>query len=167
VKNLGFTILVILTMLCVRGGTSLAQTATPQQTPPDAATTPLFFNLQDLKWNITCPKLGDRAGASVILHVDPRTQATKLLIRVPKDYEVPKHWHTANETHTIISGTFIMECEGKREELGPGGFNYTPSKMIHWARTKPDEGALLFITVDGAWDIHWVDRSACEANKGR
>ena len=50
-----------------------------------------------------------------------------------------------------------MECEGKTVELGQGGFNYTPRKMVHRAWTKPGEGALLFLTVDAAWDIHWVD----------
>jgi hypothetical protein len=29
--------------------------------------------------------------------------------------------------------------------------------MVHQAWTKPDEGALLFITVDGEWDINWMD----------
>jgi anti-sigma factor ChrR (cupin superfamily) len=68
------------------------------------------------------------------------------MIRSPKNYHVPRHWHTANETHTVISGTFIMEQDGgKREELGPGSFNYMPSKMVHQGWTKPDEGNLLFI----------------------
>jgi mannose-6-phosphate isomerase-like protein (cupin superfamily) len=79
------------------------------------------------------------------------------MIRVPKNVHVPRHWHTANETHTIISGTFIIECEGQRAELGPGSFNYVPSKMVHEAWTKPEEGTLLFITVDREWDINWVD----------
>jgi hypothetical protein len=49
----------------------------------------------------------------------------------PKEnYHAPKHWHTANETHTVVSGTFIMKDEGgKVEVLGPGSFNYMPAKM--------------------------------------
>jgi len=39
--------------------------------------------------------------------------------------------------------------------LGPSSFNYIPSKMIHQAWL-PDDG-LVFITVDSAWDINWVD----------
>lgn len=56
-----------------------------------------------------------------------------------------------------MKGTFIIESEGKRESLGVGSFNFVPSKMVHQAWTKPNEGALLFITVDGAWDINWVN----------
>lgn len=112
---------------------------------------------KDVKWQKIVPELGKRSSEIAFLRVDPKTQATQLLIRVPKNTHVPKHWHTANETHTVLSGTFIIECEGQRGELSPGSFNYVPNKMAHEAWTKPDQGALLFITVDGAWDINWVD----------
>jgi len=79
------------------------------------------------------------------------------MIRVPKDFHVPQHWHSANETHTVMNGTFIMKCEGRRQALSPGSFNYIPAKMVHEAWTTPDEGALLFITVDGPWDLNWVN----------
>ncbi len=79
------------------------------------------------------------------------------MIRVPKDFHVLPHWHSANETHTILTGTFIVQHEGgSREELGPGSFNYIPRGTVHQAWTKPEEGALPFITVDGAWDINWT-----------
>ena len=103
------------------------------------------------------PELGDRSPEIAILHVDPKTQATQLLIRVPKNSHVRKHWPSANETHTVVSGTFVIECEGQRAELSQGSFNYIPRKMSHEAWTKPNEGALLFITADGAWDVNWVN----------
>jgi len=79
------------------------------------------------------------------------------MIRVPKNFDVPQHWHTANETHTIVKGTFIIECEGKRETLGVASFNFVPRKTVHEVWTTADEGALLFITVDGGWDLNWVN----------
>jgi mannose-6-phosphate isomerase-like protein (cupin superfamily) len=111
---------------------------------------------QEIKWEKMQPDLGDQASEIAILRVDSRTKATHLMIRVPKNFHIPKHWHTANETHTIVQGTFIVECDGKRETLTQGSWNYVPSKMAHEAWTTPDEGALLFITVDSAWDINWV-----------
>jgi quercetin dioxygenase-like cupin family protein len=111
---------------------------------------------EDLKWEKIVPELGEKSSEIAILRVDPKTNATHLMIRVPKNFHVPKHWHTANETHTIVKGTFIIEGEGKRQTLGQGSWNYVPSKMAHEAWTKPNEGALLFITVDSAWDINWV-----------
>jgi len=41
--------------------------------------------------------------------------------------------------------------------LDAGSFAYMPAKMIHEGWTGPDGEALYFITVDGAWDINWVD----------
>jgi quercetin dioxygenase-like cupin family protein len=118
----------------------------------------LNLKFEDLRWEKIIPELGEGSPEIVILRVDPQTQATQLMIHVPKDFHVQRHWHSANETHTIISGTFILQhAEGEREVLTPGSFNYIPRRVIHQGWTKPDEGVLLFITVDGAWDVNWVD----------
>ena len=128
--------------------------ATHHGNPAQAA----YQKFSDLKWDKLVPKEGAGSPEITFLHVDPKSGATQLMIRTPKNYHVPRHWHTANETHTVISGTFIMEHDGgQREELGPGSFNYMPSRMVHQAWTKPDEGALLFITVDGPWDLNLMD----------
>ncbi len=116
----------------------------------------LLRNLTDIKWEKALPDLGENSPEISILHVNPETHSTQLLIRLPKNFHVPKHWHSANETHTIISGSCIFQCGGKKNELGVGGFNYMPAKMLHEAWST-DAGCLLFITVDGAWDVNWVD----------
>ena len=88
------------------------------------------MKFQNLKREKLVPAEGDHSPGITILHVDPQTRATQLMIRSPKNYNAPKHWHTANETHTVVSGTFIMKDEGgKVEVLGPGSFNYMPAKM--------------------------------------
>lgn len=135
-------------------GSVFAQTTTA---PHDSSAHHLNVKASDMKWQRIFPEIGSRSAEITILRVDPTTQATQLMIRVPKNFHVPQHWHTANETHTIMKGTFILESEGKREALRAGSFNYVPSKMVHEAWTKPNEGALLFITVDGAWDVNWVN----------
>lgn len=90
-----------------------------------------------------------------VLHVNPHSQATHLLIRSRRAMHVPMHWHTANETHTIVRGSAVFECEGKRERLGVGSFNFIPSKMAHQAWLSED--FLVLITVDSAWDLNWVN----------
>ena len=142
-------------LLCLAGGAILAQTTvSAEQSGPAAHAMNLHF--KDLKWEKLQPELGKRSAEITTLRVDPNTKATHLMIRVPKDFHVPKHWHTANETHTVVKGTFIIESQGKREALGQGSWNYVPSKMVHEAWTRPNEGALLYITVDSAWDINWA-----------
>jgi len=50
---------------------------------------------------------------------------------IAKGIRIRKHWHTANETHTIIIGTVGFACDGgKRVEMGQGSFNSSPS-MAH------------------------------------
>ena len=132
----------------------LSQTVMP---PHNLSPHHLNVKAADIKWQRIFPELGARSPEISVLRVDPTTQATQLMIRVPKNFHVPQHWHTANETHTIVQGTFIIESEGKREALGVGSFNFVPGKMVHEAWTGPDEGALLFITVDSAWDLNWVN----------
>ena len=144
------------TLVCFTVGTTVAQTNAPQ-TAAESADHAKNIRFQDLKWEKMQPELGDRSSEITILRVDSKTKATHLMIRVPKNFHVPKHWHTANETHTVVKGTFIIECEGKRETLTQGSWNYVPSKMAHEAWTKPNEGALLYITVESGFDINWVD----------
>ena len=134
---------------CLMVGVPLAET-------PSVSTEHLMFvNVKDAKWEKIIPDLGDSSPEISILRVDPKTQATQLLIRTPTGIHVRKHWHTANETHTMIIGTAVFMCEGKRVEIGPGGFNYMPAKMVHEALLPA--GSLTFITVDAAWDINWME----------
>jgi mannose-6-phosphate isomerase-like protein (cupin superfamily) len=129
---------------------------------PDRVSQAISVRYEDLKWQVMVPELGNDSPQISILRVDPKTRATQLLIRRPKKMHVPMHWHSANETHTVIQGTAVFEHEGKREELGPGGFNYIPAKMQHQAWTS--EGSVVFITVDGAWDTHWVSGPPTKAD---
>ena len=122
----------------------------------------IFKNYKDLKWDKILPDLGASSPEICILHVDAKTKATKLLIRTPKAIHVRKHWHGANETHTMILGTVEFGCDGKKVEQGPGSFNYLPAKMVHEARTSA--GSLVFITVDGPWDVNWVEGAPTAAD---
>ena len=111
------------------------------------------------------PELGADSPQISILRVDPKTQATHLLIRVPEQMHVPLHWHSANETHTVIQGTWVFEHEGQRHELGPGGFNYLPARMPHQAWGL--DHALVFITVDAGWDVKWVSGPPTKSDLGQ
>jgi quercetin dioxygenase-like cupin family protein len=115
---------------------------------------PAFQKLSQVQWKQMLPDLGDASPEMAILHEEPTSHATQLVIRTPKAIHVREHWHSANETHTMIIGTATFECEGKKMELGPGDFNYMPRRIVHEAWTSP--GSVVLITVDGAWDVNWV-----------
>jgi len=103
------------------------------------------------------PALGADSPEMSTLHVDPVTHATQLMVHAPTAIHIPKHWHTANETITVLKGTFVLKHDDsdERSELTPGSFGYMPAKMVHEAWAK-DDGATYFITTDGPFDINWV-----------
>src|SRR5713226_4002867 len=125
----------------------------------------LSTTYEDVKWQDLVPELGKDSPQIGILRVDPRTHATQLLIRAPKQMHVPLHWHSGNETHAMIRGEMTFAHGDKRERLGPGGFNYIPAKMKHEACVGDD--SLVFITVDSAWDVHWVNGPPARADLGK
>jgi len=141
---------------------ALPPQAAPHQHSPGAGQE---ATLDSREWQTMVPELGAASPQVSILRVDPKTQATQLLIRIPKQMHVPMHWHSANETHTVIKGTFVFEHEGQRHELGPGGFNYLPARMHHQAWASDD--ALVFITVDSAWDVNWLQGPPSKSDLGQ
>ena len=149
-------------LLSLLAGAPLGAQQSPNQAPAAQA---MSAKYEDLKWQTIVPELGRDSPQVSILRVDPVTHATQLLIRVPKQMHVPMHWHSANETHTVIRGNWTFEHEGGREQLGPGGFNYIPAKMRHQAWASDD--SLVFITVDSAWDINWVNAPPSKADLGK
>jgi len=147
------------------GMASSRSRAQPPSAPAPIANGPIFQKLTDAKWDKILPDLGDDSPEICILHIDPMTHATQLLIRTPKAIHVRKHWHTANETQTMINGTAMLACDGKRAEIGPGGFNFMPAKMVHEAWLPAN--SLTFITVDSAWDVNWVEGPPTTVDLGK
>jgi quercetin dioxygenase-like cupin family protein len=151
----------VLVMIPFVGAASSAQQPAPQAKSGQA----MGMKYESLQWQSIIPELGNDSPQISILRVDPQSHATQLLIRVPKAIHVPMHWHSANETHTVIRGNWTFEHEGNREALGPGGFNYIPAKMHHQAWATND--ALVFITVDSGWDVNWVNGPPTKADLGK
>jgi mannose-6-phosphate isomerase-like protein (cupin superfamily) len=144
---------------------TVAQSQSGETAATGSSSQAMSARYEDLMWQTMVPELGNDSPQISILRVDPKTKATQLLIRTPKKMHVPMHWHSANETHTMIQGSAVFEHEGKREQLGAGGFNYIPAKMQHQAWTS--EGSVVFITVDGAWDVNWVGNPPSQADLGQ
>jgi quercetin dioxygenase-like cupin family protein len=153
-------IFMLMSIVLAVHGASAKQATTPAK-PGEA----MAARYENLDWQTIVPELGTDSPQISVLRVDAKTNATQLLIRVPKRVHVPMHWHSANETHTVIRGQWTFEHEGAREELGPGGFNYIPARMQHQAWASDD--ALVFITVDGAWDVNWVNGPPTKADLGK
>jgi quercetin dioxygenase-like cupin family protein len=126
----------------------------PPASCPDPSKCPVNRRAEDIDWKKAFPELGTDGPDLAVVHVNPKTQATQLLIRTTKQAVVPWHWHTANEAITVIKGTFTVECEGKRIDLDSGSFTYTPARLIH--RATFSESCMISISADGPFDINWA-----------
>jgi len=69
--------------------------------------------VSDLKWDKILPDLGESSPEICFLRVDPKTHAASLLIRTSKAIHIRKHWHNANESHTLISGKAVSGMRGQ------------------------------------------------------
>ena len=75
-------------------------------------------------------RISARTARIAIVHVNPRPghagpdRAAKQAGPLALD--------TANEAIMVKKG-ILVECEGKKVDLGPGSFIYTPSRLIHRA----------------------------------
>ncbi len=122
---------------------------------PDPSKCAVNVRADQLKWQKVFPDLGPGGPEIATLRADPTTGATQLMLRAIDAFYVPWHWHTGNEMHAILAGTFTAECEGKIAELPEGSFNWIPARVLH--RAWLSEGCMLFISVDAAWDLNWVE----------
>lgn len=132
---------------------SNAQSEKEPHPSPEAAKQVKSVNPEQLDWVTMVPPLGKQSPVRALLHEEPTNHSSQFLIRMPPNFHVPAHFHGVNETHTVIEGTFIVQVNNERIALKPGGFNYTPAQVVHEAWTPAEEGALIFVTVDGPYDL--------------
>ncbi len=140
-------------------GTGACQEAGWQPGRPAPLGEAINLKAQNVKWERMMPDLGEDSPELAVLHVHPVTQATHLMIRTRRAMHVPPHWHSSNETHTVLSGAFAAQLgDGEIVGLPKGSFNYIPARMVHQAWLTPGEDGYhtVLITVDGPWDVHWV-----------
>ena len=95
---------------------------------------------------------------------NPMTEASVLLLHFRAGCHVPWHWHTAEETLLVVSGTLRAEMKGGAKPMFLHGGDYAlmPSHNIHQATCVGTVPCSLFLHSSGAFDIHYVDSSGKE-----
>ncbi len=75
------------------------------------------------------------------------------------------HFHTPNETILMVSGEGRLQAKGdKPVSLRAGDYAWMPAKHVHMFST--EQGCVMFVTSDGAFDIHYVDDKGNEVYHG-
>jgi len=110
-----------------------------------------FVNLPGLP---TCMTLSVQDG-------DPSKGASVILAKFTAGCVVPWHWHTATEHLMMVSGRANGEMkDGPTAALRPGDYLLLPGKSVH--QFTCTVACMLFLSIDGAFDIHYVDASGKE-----
>ncbi len=108
----------------------------------------------DVKW-------GDhpfvKGGQMCVQHGDPAKGPSVLLMKFPKGMTIPAHWHTSDETVTVVAGNAVFGSGetvevSKGTELGAGSYIIIPGTKPHWAVVKTE---LVFtVTLSKPADFH-------------
>ena len=119
-----------------------------------------FVNPKDIKWG-TAPPSMPKGAEIAVLQGDP-AKAGPFVIRlmVPPGYKIPPHWHTQDESLTVISGTFYFGTGDKVETsqahtLTAGAFHFLSGKDHHYLVAKSE--AVIQVNGNGPFDITYVN----------
>lgn len=119
-----------------------------------------FINTKDIKWGAVPPWMPKGAKIAV-LRGDPG-QSGPFVIRllVPPGYKIPPHWHSQDETLTVIAGTVYFGPgdtieTNKAHTLTAGGFHFLSGKDHHYLVAKSQ--AVVQVNGNGPFDITYTD----------
>ncbi|HEY6271532.1 MAG TPA: cupin domain-containing protein [Terriglobales bacterium] len=113
-------------------------------------------------------KLGPLPGLPTCLTLsaqrgDPSKGSSVILIKMTSGCTVPWHWHTAGEALMFVSGKGKLEMKDATpasSAVAPGDYVYLPGKHTH--QFSCASSCTFFNVIEGAFDIHYVDKDGKE-----
>jgi quercetin dioxygenase-like cupin family protein len=113
-----------------------------------AADGAVVVNQPDVKWAACGKDPPWNVCQRFVMRGDPATEPSESMLRFPKGFAFPRHWHDNAEQVVLTAGSMVISFEGGREQtVRAGGFLYIPPKLAHWG-TCPD-GCTFYLGVVG------------------
>jgi quercetin dioxygenase-like cupin family protein len=92
----------------------------------------------------------------VLLKGDPQSEPFHSVLRFPKGWVFPKHWHVSAENLVMVRGLVTINSEGGREQtIKPGDYLYIPATLVHWGSCPED--CVFYLAVDGPDSFNVVE----------
>ncbi len=88
-----------------------------------------------------------------LIYEQPQTHAVQLLVRFPKDYALPAHAHSHDETIFVVRGKLEVASGGAKTSLEPGAYAVFPAGTMHALKAKGWGGCEMLVAVDGPYDV--------------
>lgn len=119
----------------------------------------VFITPEDIVWVDAPASLP--AGAKAAMLFGDLTAAAPFSFRIkfPANYQIPEHFHPADENVTVISGTIILSADHSGQpmsvRLPVGSFARMKANMRHSLRTEGE--AIVQVNGVGPWGITYVN----------
>ena len=110
----------------------------------------VFVPASEVKWS----KVPDAEGVQVgVLQGDPGKGRSHFLLKFAPGFSAPLHHHSADHYVTVVSGTLVLEVDGKEHKLPPGSYIAFTGKQKHVTRCEAGAECVLAMDVRGKWDV--------------
>jgi hypothetical protein len=119
-----------------------------------------FINPGDIKWGPAPPAMPKGAKIAVLQGDPGKPGPFVIRLMVPSGYKIAPHWHTQDESLTVISGTFDLGTgdkvqPGKASTLRTGGFHFLAGKDHHYLVAR--SAAVIQVNGNGPFDVTYID----------
>jgi quercetin dioxygenase-like cupin family protein len=86
---------------------------------------------------------------------DPAKEPSHRYVRTAAGFMFPKHWHVSAENLVVISGTVVINEDGREQALHPGDYVNIPVGNVHWGSCP--EPCLFYLKIDGPDSFNVVE----------
>ena len=96
-----------------------------------------------------------------LLHGNPTKEPHLLMMKMVEGTTILPHWHSADETVVVQSGTIIVGNGGEIDEskgvrMCRGSYFRIPAKVPHWALVR--EEVIIIRYTNGVADIQYINK---------
>jgi quercetin dioxygenase-like cupin family protein len=149
--------LAAIAVVAVLGGVALSTEAGPPTKKGKEAWT---RSPNDIQWTVD-----QQSGvATAPIWGNAKKGAYGAMVKFPKGFEAPQHWHTYDNYAVMVTGTMSVTLEnGTTLTMTPGSNGFIPGKMKHTTTCAPDADCIFFAHQPGKEDMHMVTPGRTEA----
>lgn len=119
-----------------------------------------FVNAKDIQWGPAPPSLPKGAMIAVLQGDPGKSGPFVIRLKIPPGYKIAPHWHTQDESLTVISGTLYFGTGDKVEKdkahtLTAGAFHFLAGKDHHYVVAKSE--AVVQVNGNGPFDMTYIN----------
>ena len=110
----------------------------------------------DLKWT----PAGVPGVSTAAVQGDMAKGPSHFYLKYDAGFVAPLHHHSPDHYVTVVSGTLVLNVDGKDNVLTPGSYFELTGKAKHAARVEGKEACVMFIDARGPWDVVMAETAA-------